>query len=153
MGKNLLDKETSEVLVQRVQKLRAATSPLWGKMTATEMLLHVNKVHQHLLSPPDAAPAHQKTSAKQLLIRWLVLYLLPRYPKGAKTPHQLNTKGAINNAAFEEQKRLFIALLRRLAHHKEPINHYHPYFGALSTRQWGLSSWKHADHHLRQFGL
>lgn len=152
MAKNLLDKEACETLVLRVQKLSAGALPRWGKMTATEMLLHVNKLHQHLLLPPVTV-TRNNTSPKQYLLRWLVLYGMPRYPKGAKTPKQFNTKGAGNEAAFEDQKALFIALLRRFAEHKEPIHHFHPYFGALSTRQWGLSSWKHADHHLRQFGL
>lgn len=152
MEKNLLAKEACEMLIQRVQNLRAATPPLWGKMTATEMLLHLNKVHQLLLLPP-AVVSPRKTSPKQLLIRWLVLYVMPRYPRGAKAPRQFHTKGTINSEAFDEQKEQCIQLLHRFAQHKEPIQHYHPYFGAISTSQWGLSSWKHADHHLRQFGV
>ena len=29
----------------------------------------------------------------------------------------------------------------------------HPVFGALSKNQWGILSFKHVDHHLKQFGL
>ena len=151
MQKNLLDKHVGEEMVQRVQQLRADTPPFWGKMTAAEMLLHMNKVHQHLLAP--SSPAAKKTSLKQYLVRWVVLYVMPRYPKGAKTPAPLRTKGLVDDAAFEEHKQTFIELIRRFAQHNEPIQHYHPYFGALSTKQWGLASWKHADHHLRQFGV
>lgn len=152
MEKNLFSKEACEALVARVQNLNADTSPHWGKMTATEMLLHLNKVHAQLLTPA-VARSNQKTTARQLIIRWLVLYIMPHYPRGAKTPRQLNTKGTISKKAFEEQQQLFADTLRRFANHTELIEHFHPYFGALSTRQWGLSSWKHADHHLRQFGL
>jgi hypothetical protein len=151
MKRNLLNNDTAEHIIARVQKLQPSDKPLWGKMTPTEMLLHLNRVHQLLLTPSTSSP--QKTSLKHLLIRWLVLYVMPRYPKGAKTPAPLRTKGAISEAAFAEQKQTFIELIRRFAQHHEPIQHFHPYFGALSTQQWGLASWKHADHHLRQFGL
>ena len=151
MKKNLLEKEVAKEMVQRIQGLRPDTPPRWGKMNATEMLLHLNKVHQQVLSPATANV--KKTTFKQLLVRWLVLYLMPRYPKGAKTPAVFNTKGTVNQDAFDEQKNVFTELMHRFATHQKSIEHYHPYFGALSTRQWGLSSWKHADHHLRQFGL
>lgn len=151
MQKNLLNKEVAETAIARVQKLAPATKARWGKMTATEMLLHLNKVHEQLLSP--AAPSPKKTTLKQWLLRWLVLYILPKYPRGAKTPRPFNTKNTIDEAAFEAQKEHCIQLLQRFAQHREPIQHYHPYFGALTTTQWGQSSWKHADHHLRQFGV
>jgi hypothetical protein len=151
MKKNLLHNDTAEQIITRVQKLQPSDEPLWGGMTPTEMLLHMNKVHQLLLSPSTSSP--QKTSLKHLLIRWLVLYVMPRYPKGAKAPAPLVTKGTIDEAAFAEQKQLFITLIRRFAQPSSPIQHFHPYFGALSTKQWGLASWKHADHHLRQFGV
>ena len=151
MKKNLLDKESGHWMVQRIQDLQVDTLPRWGRMTATEMLLHLNKSHQFLLAPAPATC--RPTSFRQLLIRWLVLYVMPRYPKGAKAPQPLQTKGAIDNSAFEEQKKLFVALIRQFAQHKDGIRHYHPYFGALDTKQWGLTCWKHTDHHLRQFGL
>lgn len=152
MKKNLLDKEANELIVQRVQKLRADTRPHWGTMSATEMLLHCNKAHELMLTTPTA-PSGKGTTVTQYLTRWVVLYLLPKLPKNARAPGQIRTRGTINDAAFEEQKQAFIALMRRFPQHTEPIQHDHPYFGALRTQQWGLSGWKHVDHHLRQFGV
>lgn len=151
MKKNLLNNESCDLLISRLSSLRHDTPALWGSMTATEMLLHCNRVHQHLLSSSENTG--KRTSLKQFLVRWVVLYLMPRYPKGANAPKQLRTKGTISEAAFEEQKKTFIDLLRRFQQHATPIRHHHPYFGNLSTEQWGLASWKHTDHHLRQFGL
>ena len=151
MRKNLLDKICSEAMIDRVQNLQADSTPRWGKMTATEMLRHCNLVHAQLLAP--AAPTHKKTSLRQYLLRWVGLYMLPRYPKGTQTPRQFRTKGTVDTAAFEIEKQAFIDSLRRFALHNKPIAHWHPYFGNLSTAQWGLTSWKHTDHHLRQFGV
>ena len=151
MKKNLLDKDSVEKLIGRVQNLRQDSAPLWGSMTATEMLVHCNKVHQHLLLPTTST--NKKTSLKQYLIRWMALYVMPHFPKNAKAPKGFETRGTVTDAAFEEQKQFFIQLASRFSQHKAPIQHHHPYFGNLSTTQWGLSAWKHADHHLRQFGV
>lgn len=151
MKKNLLNTETVNILIDRVQQLQASTPPRWGSMTATEMLLHCNMIHQQILSASASTP--KKTSPKQYLIRWLVLYILPRFPHNAKAPKTVLTKGTVSNEAFTEQQSFFIEIIRRFPHHKTPIRHYHPYFGNLSTTQWGLSLYKHLDHHLRQFGV
>jgi hypothetical protein len=151
MRKNLLDKECNESVISRAQKLRPDSTPLWGTMTVTEMLHHCNKVNEQLLLP--APPSDKKTSLRQYLIRWVVLYVMPRFPKGAKAPKKFHTKGTIDHAEFENQKQAFITLVHRFASHAGPIAHYHPYFGKLSTEQWGLTNWKHMDHHLRQFGV
>jgi hypothetical protein len=29
----------------------------------------------------------------------------------------------------------------------------HPFFGQMSRTEWGRLTWKHLDHHLRQFGV
>lgn len=150
MTENLLDRQSAEQLISRVEKLQPTRKAVWGSMTATEMLLHCNKVHELLLLPASLSP--KKTTLKQYLIRYLVLYIMPNYPKNAKAPQQIATKGSITSEAFEQQKENYIALLRRFQQPTE-IKHHHPYFGNLSTTQWGLASWKHADHHLRQFGV
>lgn len=151
MKNNLFNKEAAEQIVTRVQQLQASAKALWGTMTATEMLLHCNKVHEQLLSA--STPSGKKTSLKQYLLRWIVLYIMPHFPKNAKAPKQMRTKGIINNAAFEEQKNIFGELIRRFSAHTTPITHRHPYFGNLTSKQWGIAAWKHVDHHLRQFGI
>jgi hypothetical protein len=59
----------------------------------------------------------------------------------------------VDSDQFEKEKQAFIETVHRFANHAQPIGHFHPYFGKLSTEQWGLTSWKHVDHHLRQFGV
>lgn len=149
MRKNLFDKVCCEQLLARIESLQPTTAPQWGTMTATEMLTHCNKVHQHLLGPSSSK---KSTTAIQYLVRWTVLYLLPKFPKNAKAPKQFISK-EVNEVDFENQKSEFAAILRRFPQHHLPVTHHHPYFGSLNTRQWGLSAWKHVDHHLRQFGL
>lgn len=150
MKKSLLDNECSETLLNRIQKLSPDTSPLWGSMNATEMLLHCNRINEQLLT---ATPAKKGTRINQYLARLLVLYLLPNYPKNAQTPKRNVTKGQVDTSAFEEQRKKFVELVQRFPSHQNPIELPHPYFGDLNTAQWGLAGYKHVDHHLRQFGL
>ncbi len=150
MKKNLLDKDCSENIVGRTQKLVADTPPLWGTMNATEMLLHCNRVNEQLL---NTEPLKKGTHLKQYIGRWLVLYLLPTFPKNRQTPKRNITKGQIDAAEFTTQQQHFIEIIRRFPHHQKPIELPHPYFGDLNTSQWGLAGYKHIDHHLRQFGV
>ena len=150
MKKNVLDKDCSESIVSRVQKLRPETAPFWGTMTATEMLLHCNRINEHLLT---AEPLRKGTRLKQYIGRWMTLYILPNFPKNARTPKRNDTKGQVNTEAFTEQLEQFIQLIRRFPLHHKAIQLPHPYFGDLNTAQWGRANYKHMDHHLRQFGV
>jgi len=149
--KNILNPEAVNLFLQRLQLLQPDTPPRWGKMNATEMLLHCNSIHERLLTP--ATDSGKKTSFKQHIIRWVVLYIMPNYPKNAQAPKPLQVSGKIEVTEFENQKEKFVQLLNRFASNNQQISHYHPYFGKLSTKEWGLTSWKHLDHHFRQFGL
>ena len=150
MKKSLLDKECGETLVRRIQKLQPGSAPLWGRMTATEMLLHMNRIHEQMLTAP---PVKKGTRLKQYIGRLFALYLLPAFPKNVRTPKRNDTKGQIDASAFAEQQQKFIELVQRFPLHQKPIELPHPYFGDLNTKQWGLAGYKHVDHHLRQFGI
>lgn len=149
MKKSLLSKECSEHLISRVQKISADSPALWGSMNATEMLLHCNVVNEQLLK---SAPSQKSTGIKHYISRLLFLYLLPNYPRNAKTPKRNITKGQIDASFFVQQQQKFIDIIHRFPLHQKPIELPHPYFGNLNTGQWGLAGYKHVDHHLRQFG-
>lgn len=150
MKKKLLDKETAQAIVSRVQGLRAGTQAAWGDMNATEMLLHLNLCNKQIL---EGDLEYKRSSLKQRLIRFLSLYIVPNFPKNLRSEQRNITTGKIAASRFEEQKSLFIQIILNFAEHKEPIELTHPAFGNLNTAQWGIAAWKHTDHHLRQFGL
>ena len=43
-------------------------------------------------------------------------------------------------------------LIQRFSGPEAQLSGDHPLFGALSAAEWGRFSYRHADHHLRQFG-
>jgi hypothetical protein len=79
-------------------------------------------------------------------------YLGP-YPFAKKTPTAAEFRIS-GSRDFEKEKQRLLELLKRLheAGEKGVTRHPHGFFGELSPEQWGITQWKHFDHHLRQFG-
>ncbi|MFO7823615.1 MAG: DUF1569 domain-containing protein, partial [Cyclobacterium sp.] len=84
---------------------------------------------------------------------FLILRILPWFPKNVKTAAPFETKGKINPEVFEEEKLLFVSCLQQFAAPGQVFTAPHPFFGPLNTQEWGKVVWLHMDHHLRQFGL
>ena len=150
MKKTLLDFNAVNELVVRVENLTAGTPGRWGKMNATEMLLHCTLADQFILE--DKSPFQMQTF-KQRVITKLCLYILPLFPKNSKGPLRFNATGKINDPQFEEQKKQFINTLLRFPVHNKAFTSIHPGMGFLTTEEWGAVAWMHMDHHLRQFGV
>ena len=94
-------------------------------------------------------PSANKRPFQVFPLKHLILYLLP-FPKGAPTSPELKPSVA---ASFEDERAALLELLERIG--KGPIEGTgpaHPLFGPMTCREWGVATYKHADHHLRQFG-
>jgi len=50
MKKNLLHEEAANLLIERVGRLEAGNEARWGRMNATEMLLHCNLCNWQILT-------------------------------------------------------------------------------------------------------
>jgi hypothetical protein len=56
---------------------------------------------------------------------------------------------------FDVERRKVLALVDRFvaAGPAGCTTHPHPFFGKLTPQEWGVLTYKHLDHHLRQFGV
>lgn len=72
-------------------------------------------------------------------------------PFGKNSPTSPLLETTKETGDFELQKKEW---LDRIEKYAEFSNHnfVHPFFGKMSTEQIGVFVYKHADHHLRQFG-
>jgi hypothetical protein len=147
--KTFWDKDAREELCRRMDALTADTKPQWGKFNATEMLAHLNDAMR-------MAMGELPVESKNLVIRYpplkqLLIYTLP-WPKGAPTAPELLSRGS--QAEFAKEKAEFKGVVDRLGQKRasDPWPE-HPAFGRLTYRAWGVLKYRHADHHLRQFGL
>jgi hypothetical protein len=109
----------------------------------------------HLAESARMALGELPCKSKKLPFRYpplkqLIVYVLP-FPKGAPTSPELiaRTPGDLPG----EVTRLNAALERLVAQYPNGPWPEHPAFGRLSARAWGALTYKHFNHHLRQFGV
>ena len=145
---SLLKEASRRDLLARARRLTPDSRPLWGKFTVDRMLAHIVEACRMGLG-------ELPVKSKRLVIRhWplnvLVVYLAP-IPKGLPTARELIARPpeALNRelATFET----YLDKFGRVGDRREWPEH--PALGKLSRRAWGRLSYRHFDHHLRQFGV
>jgi len=132
----------------RVQKIKAETKPLWGKMNATEMIVHLNqsfKMAMGKLKVEDKSSWLTRTLVKYLIVNTNLI----KMPKNIQTAKELIT--IATPFEFAKAREEFLHLLDEITRNKEFASH--PLFGKLSNDEWGRLGYKHVDHHLSQFGF
>jgi hypothetical protein len=148
--KNLFDKETFDDILVRINHLSASSQRMWGKMTASQMLAHCKEAFK---VPLSSKPIPRMIIG--LLIGWTMKKkLYDKSPWGQNLPTAPNfiIKG---DRDFETEKSELVSMITSF-HQRGALgigDKVHPMFGKLTAEQWGKSMWKHADHHLRQFGV
>ena len=94
-------------------------------------------------------PSANKRVFQVFPVKHLILYVLP-FPKGAPTAPALKPVVA---TAFEEERAALLELLERIGTGpSDGAGPHHPLFGPLTWREWGVVTYKHANHHMNQFG-
>jgi hypothetical protein len=117
-------------------------------MSVTGMLQHLRLAARMAVGDLPVASANKRVF-QVFPLKHLILYVLP-FPKGAPTAPELYPSAA---ASFEEEREGVLGLLDRIgAGPREGAGPAHPLFGPLSWREWGVATYKHVDHHLKQFG-
>jgi hypothetical protein len=117
-------------------------------MDVASMLRHL-RLSAQMAVGELSVPSANKRAFQVFPLKHLILYVLP-FPKGAPTAPELKPAVA---ASFEEERAALLELLERIGTGlREGAGPVHPLFGPLSWREWGVATYKHSDHHLRQFG-
>ena len=150
MKNTLADAEAAVEIVARFNKLTPENQNHWGTMQVTEMLLHCTLANQFVLD--DNSP-YRKPTVKESLKKFACFHIITKLPHNRKGPARLQTKNKIDKQQFDLQKQAAIDSVNRFAANKKPINSIHAAMGCLTFEQWGIITWMHMDHHLRQFGV
>jgi hypothetical protein len=138
----------ADEILRRLEKLDPQTRPQWGKFTPARMLDHCAGAMRAGLGDFPVAP--KQTPFRNWLMQKLIIYVLP-WPKGAPTAPELL---ADREPDFEKAKADLQAALRRFtAAGPQAAFADHAAFGKLSGKDWGALTYRHLDHHWRQFGL
>ena len=146
---SILNKTDRATIVKRMRSLSTSSTRRWGSMDVTGMLKHLHLSTLMALGEMDV-PSANKRAFHMFPLKHLLLYVVP-FPKGAPTAPKLKPADA---ASLEEERAALLELIERLGTGpSEGAGPAHPLFGPLTWREWGVVTYKHADHHLKQFGV
>jgi hypothetical protein len=135
-------------ILRRAGQLTPEHRPAWGRMNARQMLAHVSEALRMGLG--DVVIPQYRHIVRFSPLKELIIYWLP-FPKGAPTAPQLLARSAED---WDAEQQVFRTLVERfngsIPTGATPV---HPLFGRMTWPQWGVLTYRHLDHHLRQFGV
>lgn len=145
--KSMWNDPDRERMVARIGSVQSAAQRRWGKMNADQMLAHL--VQSLRMALGEIPTKSKKLPLRYFPLKQLVIYVAP-FPKGAPTAQELlgGDASSAERSKAELQRLLDLFVKRR----GERVWPEHPAFGHLSERAWGVLTYRHFDHHLRQFG-
>lgn len=148
--KNLLERETTDEVTSRLDKLQPATERQWGKMDVAQMMAHCSKtldMANGRLNPP-------RIFIGRIIGPFFRSMLTNDKPfsKNGPTDKQLIVA---DSRDFVREKEQLKAKVREFCEGGEAkcTRHPHPFFGPCTPEEWSRGMYKHLDHHLRQFGV
>ncbi len=145
---SVFDPSTREKLVKRIYSLNQENNAQWGKMNVFQMLKHCTLCEEMFLG---------KIKIKRVLIgRLLGKIILKKVlkdnsPFGKNSPTSPVLKTIGQNGDMDHQKKEWINCIEQYSNYNT-TDFVHPFFGPMTKEQIGFFVYKHADHHLRQFG-
>ena len=150
--KSLARPRDRDELIQRLRRLRADSTRRWGRMSAHQMVCHLNDSLLMATGQRAASPALSLPS--RTIVKWIALYLPVHWPVGIMTRPEIDQEAAGTRpgdfaADVAMQETLLNAVSMRHGSGQWPV---HPIFGRMSERAWLRWAYVHTDHHLRQFG-
>jgi hypothetical protein len=145
----LFDPEDRTAILDRLSRLAPDRKPIWGSLTAPEMVCHVSSDLRQGLGELAAGPPSGPVS--RFPMNWLAIYVI-RWPRGrGKSPPEfLSTRPTTWDADIGRLRDLVERFSARGAGAAWPPSRV---FGRISGASWGVMAHKHLDHHLRQFGV
>jgi hypothetical protein len=151
MAANFLDPSDNKALISRLFRLMPDASPRWGSMTVGQMLVHCADQLRVSRGEKPVTSLRVPGFLKPLL-KWYFVTRLQEFKPNMKTMYELDAKGGMTPpVSFATDHATLIRLLSPASY--SPSGVEHPLFGHLPAQEFGEITWKHLDHHLRQFGV
>lgn len=146
--RSMLNENDRAEIVSRMRSLSASSTRRWGSLDIEGMLQHLILSSRMALGDLPV-PSANKRAFHVFPLKHLLLYVLP-FPKGAPTAPALKPSAV---EAFEAERATLLELFERIGTGpRDGEGPHHPLFGPMTRREWGVVTYKHADHHLKQFG-
>jgi Protein of unknown function (DUF1569) len=146
----LADPKVRAICRERIQRLDPDAKPKWGRMTARQMVCHLNDSFRVGMGQKYASPAGNVL--QRTLVKWVALRAPVRWPPGVPTRPEIEQGvGGTPPSDWERDRGELLALIDEFAEWQ--TFGVHPIFSKMSERDWLTWGYRHVDHHLRQFGV
>ncbi len=148
--KTIFDPQTFEEIQNRLNKLTPASQRQWGTMTHAQVLAHISVPLKVALG--DIIPK-RKLSAR-IIGPFFKNVILGKEPYAQGLPTDPTFK-ITEEKDFETEKKKASELLNRfyMTGKQSAEGRKHTFFGKMTADEWAVYTYKHFDHHLRQFGV
>jgi hypothetical protein len=129
----LFDPAVYGEVLRRVESIQPGSQRQWGKMTVAQMLEHTSRALEMAAGQKESKQAFLGT-----IIGWIFRkgFVSPKpFPRNAPTGPDFVVQGEPDFGRTKERVKTLLGEFRR-----------------LTGAEWGVTQFKHMDHHLRQFG-
>ncbi|MEP6834424.1 MAG: DUF1569 domain-containing protein [Gemmatimonas sp.] len=149
--KNIFDAAIVDEQIARINRLTSETHPQWGKMTADQVLAHLNV--SYIMTYENTIPK-PNWLMRQVLKTIVKQKVVGPTPYGRSVPTAPAFK-MVGTKDFNAEKEKLIGYLKRVQQDGEQkFNGRSSHsFGPLTAAEWNNMFYKHLDHHLTQFGV
>ena len=150
--KTLFDPATLHQVQTRLAQLQPQSERQWGTMTAAQMLAHCANSMQWGVG--ELVPETLPHPARLLGRLFKPLFFRDDAPMRKNSPTAKSLLVRDQRDFVRERDRLAQLIDRFAANGRAACTtNPHSFFGPLTPEQWGVLTYKHLDHHLRQFGV
>ena len=147
--KNLFERETVDEIISRIDKLQPTTQRHWGKDVA-QMLAHCSAGMDMASGRLNLPRAFMGRVLLGPFVKPIYINEKP-FTRNSPTAKELVFSNPCDFLREQEQLRAKVQQFHE-GGEAQCTRHPHPFFGALTPQEWSRGTYKHLDHHLRQFG-
>ena len=152
--KTLANPQARAEIIDRLGHLTHDAPRQWGRMSAHQMVCHLNDAYRMAMAEQPAAPTGGPLD--RTLIKWLAFHLPVPWPRDYRGPLEIDQRAGRGTPPGEFARDV-ATLIQRVELFAAPERTWswapHPIFGPLTEWQWMRWGYLHGDHHLRQFGV
>ena len=134
-------------LARRIRSVRPDSKAKWGKMNAAQMLEHCARFDHWI---QEGGPNRQTFMGRLFGRIALKRVLRPDKPMDRNIPTMPSLVAPLDTD-FARAQQAWLSSLEAYAGH-DADRFVHDFFGPINRQELGAFVWRHADHHLKQFG-
>ena len=145
----LFDPAVYGKVLRRVESIQPGSQRQWGKMTVAQMLEHTARALEMAAGKKESKQAFL---GKMIGWKFRKGFVGPEpFQRNAPTGPDFVIQGEPDFGRTKERVKTLLGEFHALGEQGCDGN-IHGFFGRMTGAEWGVTQFKHMDHHLRQFG-